>query len=329
MEKFEKVFFNLLTKELKFFMRDYHSDFHNKNKWIGLLDLEETVVAVIVVKDSDEEVDLNEAREYLSKSLDKPFILNLIILTSKDYTNHEESNYNKLIFSLKEKKVLYCSEGAKGFIPIVDYISNIDKKRKISFKEYKVTYTIIIVNILLFLIEVIKSKHLIYIDDNTLKEMGAKVNDLINSGEAYRLLTSAFLHGGIIHIFFNMSALNIIGREVEAVYGSKRYILIYFISALGGSVFSYLFSHNISPNIPSVGASGAIFGLLGAMLIFGLKERDKIGKQYVKNILETICLNVIIGITIPNIDNFAHLGGLVIGALASFILFKKKNFIVS
>ncbi|MDZ4975923.1 hypothetical protein GNF42_16015, partial [Clostridium perfringens] len=73
MEKFEKVFFNLLTKELKFFMRDYHSDFHNKNKWIGLLDLEETVVAVIVVKDSDEEVDLNEAREYLSKSLDKPF----------------------------------------------------------------------------------------------------------------------------------------------------------------------------------------------------------------------------------------------------------------
>ncbi|WP_411170292.1 rhomboid family intramembrane serine protease [Clostridium sp. MB05] len=325
MEKFEKVFFNLLTKELKFFMRDYHSDFHNKNKWIGLLDLEETVVAVIVVKDSDEEVDLNEAREYLSKSLDKPFILNLIILTSKDYTNHEESNYNKLIFSLKEKKVLYCSEGAKGFIPIVDYISNIDKKRKISFNEYKVTYTIIIVNILLFLIEVIKSKHLIYIDDNTLKEMGAKVNDLINSGEAYRLLTSAFLHGGIIHIFFNMSALNIIGREVEAVYGSKRYILIYFISALGGSVFSYLFS----PNIPSVGASGAIFGLLGAMLILGLKERDKIGKQYVKNILETICLNVIIGITIPNIDNLAHLGGLVIGALASFILFKKKNFIVS
>ncbi|MDZ7548775.1 rhomboid family intramembrane serine protease, partial [Clostridium perfringens] len=134
---------------------------------------------------------------------------------------------------------------------------------------------------------------------------------------AYRLLTSAFLHGGIIHIFFNMSALNIIGREVEAVYGSKRYILIYFISALGGSVFSYLFS----PNIPSVGASGAIFGLLGAMLILGLKERDKIGKQYVKNILETICLNVIIGITIPNIDNLAHLGGLVIGALASFILF--------
>lgn len=320
-EKFEKVFFNLLTKELKFFMKDYYSNFHNENRWIALLNLEEVVVAAIVVKDVYEEVDFNEAREFLSKLLDKPFILNLIILTSKGYTNHGESNYNKLIFSLKEKKVLYCSEGAKGFMPIVDYISNIDKKRKISFKEHKVTYTIIIINILLFLIEAIKSRHLIYIDMYTLIQMGAKVNDLINSGEAYRLLTSAFLHGGIMHIFFNMSALNIIGREVEAVYGSKRYIVIYFISALGGSVFSYLFS----PNSVSVGASGAIFGLLGAMLIFGLKEKEKIGKRYVKNILETIGLNVLIGLTIPNIDNFAHLGGLIIGLIAAFILLKRNN----
>lgn len=322
MEKFEKVFFNSITKELKFFMRDYYSNYHNKNKWIGLLDLDEVMVGVIVVKDSDEEVDFNEAREYLAKSLNKPFILNLIILTSGEYINYGESNYNKLIFSLKERKIIYCSNGSKAFIPIIDYIVNIDSKRRISFKEYKVTYTIIILNILLYLIEVIKSRNLIDIDIYTLIQMGAKVNVLINSGEIYRLLTSAFLHGGIIHIFFNMSALNIIGREVEAVYGSKRYIAIYVISALGGSVVSYLFK----PNSISVGASGAIFGLLGAMLIFGLKERDKIGKQYMKYILETIGLNVIIGITIPNIDNFAHLGGLILGTITSFILFKKKNF---
>lgn len=321
MEKFEKVFFSSITKELKFFMRDYYSNYHNKNKWIGLLDLDEVMVGVIVVKDSDEEVDFNEAREYLAKSLNKPFILNLIILTSGEYINYGESNYNKLIFSLKERKIIYCSNGSKAFIPIIDYIVNIDSKRKISFNEYKVTYTIIILNILLYLIEVIKSRNLIDIDIYTLIQMGAKVNVLINSGEIYRLLTSAFLHGGIIHIFFNMSALNIIGREVEAVYGSKRYIAIYVISALGGSVVSYLFK----PNSISVGASGAIFGLLGAMLIFGLKERDKIGKQYMKNILETIGLNVVIGITIPNIDNFAHLGGLILGAITSFILFKKKN----
>lgn len=321
MDKFEKVFFNSITKKLNFFMRDYYSNFHNKNKWIGLLDLDEVMIGVIVVKDSEEEVDFNEAREYLSKSINKPFILNLIILTSGEYINFGESNYNKLIFSLKERKVLYCSNGAKAFIPIIDYIVNIDSKRRISFKEYKVTYTIIILNVLLYLIEVIKSKNLINIDIYTLIQMGAKVNILINNGEIYRLLTSAFLHGGIMHIFFNMSALNIIGREVEAVYGSKRYIVIYTISALGGSIFSYLFK----PISISVGASGAIFGLLGAMLIFGIKERDKIGKKYVKNILETIVLNAIIGITIPNIDNFAHLGGLIVGSVTSFILFKKKN----
>ncbi|WP_157453669.1 rhomboid family intramembrane serine protease [Clostridium sartagoforme] len=159
------------------------------------------------------------------------------------------------------------------------------------------------------MIEIIKSRNLIDINIYTLIQMGAKVNILINRGEIYRLITSTFLHGGIMHILFNMSALNIIGKEVEYIYGSKKYILIYILSALSGSLFSYLFN----PNSVSVGASGAIFGLLGAMLVFGLKEKNKIGKQYVKNILETLAINVIIGITISNIDNYAHLGGLIMG----------------
>lgn len=150
------------------------------------------------------------------------------------------------------------------------------------------------------------------IDIYTLVEMGAKYNILIENGEFYRLITAGFLHGGIMHLFFNMSALNIIGKEVEEVYGTKKYILIYVFSLLGASVFSYLFSKGIS-----VGASGAIFGLLGAMLIFGFKNKKKIGKLYIKNIIETILLNILIGITIPNIDNFAHMGGLVLGLIIS------------
>ena len=123
-----------------------------------------------------------------------------------------------------------------------------------------------------------------------------------------------------MHILFNMGALNIIGKEVEAIYGAKKYLIIYFLSALGGNIFSYL----MSPESISVGASGAIFGLLGAMLVFGLKERDKIGKRYARNIIETIAINVVIGLTISNIDNFAHLGGLIAGGLISFILSKRK-----
>lgn len=318
MKNFEKIFFGLLTKELNFFMRSYYSEFHKEERWIGLIDLNEVVVSVVVSNDMNEEVDFNEAKEYLLKSLNKRFVVNLIILASEEYINYNENNYyNKLIFSVKDKKILYSSEGSKAFIPIINYMINENNKKKINFKKYKVTYTIIILNILVYLIEIIKSRNLIDINIYTLIQMGAKVNILINRGEIYRLITSTFLHGGIMHILFNMSALNIIGKEVEYIYGSKKYILIYILSALSGSLFSYLFN----PNSVSVGASGAIFGLLGAMLVFGLKEKNKIGKQYVKNILETLAINVIIGITISNIDNYAHLGGLIMGAISALILF--------
>lgn len=316
MEKFEKVFFNILTKEMKFFMKDYYSNYNDKNKWLALLDTDNAYVAVLVVKDSEEEVIYHEVKEYLSSTLSKPFIINLVVLSSGDYLSYGESYYNKLVFSLKERKVIYCSEGAKVFESVIDYILKVDNKKTKSIKEYKFTYSIILINIVIFLVEIIKSRNFIDIDIYTLAEMGAKINILINDGQYYRLLTAAFLHGGIIHIFFNMSALNIIGKEVETVYGGKKFLIIYFISALGGNIFSYLFK----PNSISVGASGAIFGLLGAMLMFGIKERQKIGKEYAKNILETIGLNVIIGLTIPNIDNFAHMGGLVIGFIMSFIL---------
>lgn len=321
LEKFEKVFFNILTKEMNFFMRDYYSDYHKKDKWLGLLDIDNAYVAVLVVKDSEEEILYEEARKYLSNSLDKPFIINLVVLASGDYLSYEENKYNKLVFSLRDRKVIYCSKGSKAFIPVIDYMLKVDSKKATSFKEYKFTYSIIILNIVIYLFEVIKARSLIDIDIYTLAEMGAKINLLINHGEFYRLITAAFLHGGLIHIFFNMSALNIIGKEVEIVYGGKRFLAIYFVSALGGNIFSYLFK----PNSISVGASGAIFGLLGAMLVFGLKERRRIGKQYAKNILETIGLNVIIGLTISNIDNFAHFGGLILGAIMGFLLFNKKN----
>lgn len=323
MKSFEKNFFNLLAKELKFFMKNYYSKFHNKNKWVGLLDFDEYVISVIVTKESDEKRDFQEVKDYLSKELNKPFSLNLIVLTYEEYRDYSENEYNKVVFSLSEKKILYCSENSKAFIPILDYITNTQNNKKIgfNFKKYKITYTIIAINTLIYILEVIKSRNLLNIDIYTLVNMGAKVNILINNGEFYRLITSTFLHGGIIHIFFNMSALKIMGKEVELIYGGKRYLLIYFLSALGGSITSY-FS---SSNGVSVGASGAIFGLLGAMLIFGFNEREKIGKRYVKGIFETIILNVIIGITIPNIDIFAHLGGLLVGVVTTFLLSRRKN----
>jgi len=312
LEQFERDFFNILTKELKFFIKDYYSAFTNLNRWVALLDLGENYAAVIVTEEDDTST-YNECFEFLSKSLNKPFFINNIVITKKRELNFIEANYNKLIFSLESNKILYYGEGTKVYVPIINLISNNKRKKKrLELTKYKITYTIILINIIVYLLEIINSRRLFNIDIYTLVEMGAKYNILIENGEFYRLITAGFLHGGIMHLFFNMSALNIIGKEVEEVYGTKKYILIYVFSLLGASVFSYLFSKGIS-----VGASGAIFGLLGAMLIFGFKNKKKIGKLYIKNIIETILLNILIGITIPNIDNFAHMGGLVLGLIIS------------
>lgn len=178
----------------------------------------------------------------------------------------------------------------------------------------------ICVNILIFIITVFSSKNIYNIDSYTLINFGAKVNVLINNGQPWRLITCAFLHGGLAHIAFNMYALKIIGSEVEYVYGKIKYLAMYLISALGGSIFSYLFNANSI----SVGASGAIFGLLGAMIIFGIRNKNKIGKAYILNLFKVLLINIFIGVTISNIDNGAHMGGLIFGGISASLINNKK-----
>lgn len=154
--------------------------------------------------------------------------------------------------------------------------------------------------------------------------MGAKVDALINAGQYYRLITPMFLHAGLIHIAFNMYALYCVGPFAERVYGRINYIGIYFFSGIISTLASYIFS----PNSLSVGASGAIFGLFGAILIFALKARNRIGKNLLLNMVFVIAINLVIGFSMANIDNSAHLGGLVgglvSGKLASLLREKEK-----
>lgn len=321
MEKFENVFFNILSKKAGFFMRNYESNFSNKEKWIGILELDEVIVGVIVTNDSQEDINDKEAHEYLQGAFKKPHILNSVIVASGDYIELEKSyNNRRLIFSLRERKIIYCDEGAKALVPIIEYMVQSDTSDKLNVKEYKFTYFLIAMNIILYIISMIMSRNIFDIDAYTLINLGAKVNELINEGQVWRLITSAFLHGGLTHILFNMFALKILGTQVEKIYGIKKYAIIYFSSAIGGSLLSYLFV----PNSISVGASGAIFGLLGAMLVFGFREKENIGKQFMINILQVIVLNIVVGLTVSNIDNYGHLGGLIVGVIMSFLVFKKK-----
>ena len=131
----------------------------------------------------------------------------------------------------------------------------------------------------------------------------------VAAGEYYRLLTSAFLHGGIVHLLLNMYALYLFGPQLEAALGRLRFIVLYVVSALGGSALSYAFA---SPVQPSLGASGAVFGLLGAYLVIN----RRLGRSNTP-VLMLLAINLAYGFLVPNIDWRAHLGGLVTGGLVA------------
>ena len=134
----------------------------------------------------------------------------------------------------------------------------------------------------------------------------------VADGDYYRLLTAAFLHASILHIALNMYALYLFGPPVEAALGRVRFAALYLVSALGGSALSYAFAN---PLVPSLGASGAVFGLLGAYLVLNRKlGRDTSG------VMALLVINFVFGLIAPNIDWRAHLGGLVTGSLCAAVI---------
>ncbi|MCU0279643.1 MAG: rhomboid family intramembrane serine protease [Candidatus Nanopelagicales bacterium] len=132
--------------------------------------------------------------------------------------------------------------------------------------------------------------------------------------EWFRLLTSVFLHGSLLHLGFNMYVLYVLGPPLEQLLGHVRFLALYLIAGLGGAVASFAFS---SVNTVSVGASGAIFGLMGALVVAGRHLRADITQ-----VLVLIGINVVIGFIAPGIDWRAHLGGLLTGAAVAFVMSK-------
>ncbi|MFM2438209.1 MAG: hypothetical protein RLZ55_1028 [Actinomycetota bacterium] len=131
-------------------------------------------------------------------------------------------------------------------------------------------------------------------------------------GEWFRLPASMFLHGSILHLLFNMYVLIVLGPTLERILGHVRFLVLYLVAGVGGAVASYAFS---SPMTVSVGASGAIFGLMGALLVAGQRLRFDI-----KTILVLVGINLAIGFVVGGIDWRAHLGGLVTGAALAAVM---------
>jgi len=165
------------------------------------------------------------------------------------------------------------------------------------------TYTILVINLLVFAATFLLGDELVLM-------LGAKINELIVEGEVWRLMTAVFLHVGLLHIAFNSYALLAFGPQVERSYGRTRFLLIYLLSGLSGSAFSFL----LNP-YASIGASGAIFGLIGVIGAYLYRYRDRIvaGRSRLTGVLVVVFYNLLYGFVVPMVDNWAHIGGLLAG----------------
>lgn len=153
---------------------------------------------------------------------------------------------------------------------------------------------------------------------DVLLAFGAKYGPAILEGEYWRLLTSSFIHIGPMHLIFNVYALYALGPQAERYWGRARFLAIYLLTGVLSSATSYLISSNLA-----AGASGSIFGLVGALGAFFMHERKVLGapgRRRLNNLVSVVVINLIIGFTASNIDNAAHVGGLIAGLAIGWAL---------
>ena len=236
-------------------------------------------------------------------------------------TKEKDINNPKLVSAFPDivEKTNRKEDGLEYFIKVTDNINKKNEKRNkiaekiFSYKQPIVTYIIMAICIILFILMELSGGST---NSQVLLKYGANLDVLVKNGEYYRLFTCIFLHIGIMHLLCNLYSLYVIGREVENLFGKVKYIIIFILSGIFGSIMSLAFTHNTI----SAGASGAIFGLLGALLYFGMHYRTYLGEAIKRSIIPIIVVNLIIGFFAEGIDLAAHIGGLVGGVLVAMMV---------
>src|SRR3989449_3357311 len=185
------------------------------------------------------------------------------------------------------------------------------------------TYIFFGLNILIFLLMALAGGST---NRSTLMAFGVKDNAAIARGQWWRFVTPIFIHIGMLHLIFNSYALWIVGPQVEKLYGPARFVILYVFTGVAGVTGSYFYH----PETISAGASGAIFGLFGVLLVFGIRYRSAIPPAFKRavgmGVLPVIVINLVIGFSIQAIDNSAHISGLLAGAvLAGMVPFQRPG----
>lgn len=194
------------------------------------------------------------------------------------------------------------------------------KKNKI---KAPCTVALITVNVIVFLFLSFRG---MTEDGMFLLEHGAMyVPYMIEKGEYYRIFTSMFLHFGFDHLLNNMVILAAIGWNLEYEIGQLKFVILYLFSGLGGNLLSAYWDIRVGDYAISAGASGAIFGVIGALLYIAIRNRGRIGDISGKGLVFMIILSLYYGYSSGGVDNMAHIGGLIAGFLLSVFLYRKKN----
>ena len=251
-------------------------------------------------------------------------LLNILLNVGENVTisDIDDKHINVIsIESAEDKKILELFPEIKNdkvdsgdavdfFLNVTKDINEVtEKKNKLYEKTFGkktilITYLLMAINIVIFL----------FTDDKLITRFGM-YGPAVQAGEYYRLITAAFLHGGVLHLFCNMYSLYVVGTQIETLLGKWKFLVIYLISAITASLLSGVLGTSLS-----IGASGAIFGLLGALVYFGYHYRLYLGNSLLYNIIPVILINLSIGFYISGIDNYAHIGGLIGGIFSSMMV---------
>lgn len=283
---------------------------------------------------------INNVSKQISKKTLTRKLKTLNILTDTNDTVKTENTKNIDNYVIQNNNDLEVKDGLKSLFPkiieeeikdlhgldfLINVSNDINKKTENDNKFYEnvfkpkkivVTRIIIFLNVFIYFFATLMSltnKFDIY-------TIFALNGTLVRNGELYRLITCGFLHADIIHLICNMYSLNIIGTQLESFIGKKKFLIVYLISLITGSLLSSVINSGWS-----VGASGAIFGLLGSLLYFGYHYRIYLVSVMKTQIIPILILNLGIGFIIPNIDMSAHIGGLVGGILSTMMVGIEKK----
>ncbi len=204
------------------------------------------------------------------------------------------------------------------------------ERLNIYYKKYPVTFIIITINTFMLLLTMMYTIFLstdngtiFSFDTITLYELGGmQPYAITHYYQFHRILTAMFLHGSLLHFLMNMYFLTIIGKFVERLLGKNKYILLYLLSGVGSGLLIWLMSYIFgNETAVTIGASGALFGLMGALLILTYKKPMLFGPVAIRSIRSLVVINLLITFIFPSISVFGHLGGFITGMLLIHILY--------